>query len=49
MIHTGYRKSKPHFSGPSRSSMDPCERFRVYGRIRPMGDQKSLLERLLGR
>jgi hypothetical protein len=29
--------------------MDPCERFRVYGRVRPMDEAKSLLERLLGR
>jgi hypothetical protein len=48
MIHS-YRNSRPEFGRPSRTSLDPCERFRVYGRIRPMSDQKSLLERLLGR
>lgn len=49
MIHTGYRMSRPRLGTPSPSSMDPCERFRVYGRVRPMSDGKSLLDRLLRR
>lgn len=49
MIPVTYRSSRPGAWAVPRWRMDPGERRRIYGAIRPMEDERGLIRRLLDR
>lgn len=49
MVPVSYHSSRPEPWAVPRWRMDPGERRRIYGAIRPMAGERGLLGRLLDR
>lgn len=44
-----FRTSRTPGSGEVRATRNPCERYRVYGKVQPMDEDVGLIGRLLSR